>query len=275
MNRKTTKRLIIENICLLIPLILYGLYKNGYLIYIRKLTNFINIFKNIYLVIIALLVKIIYDLIKYKKINFDYDLVNLILVSMVMPYNINILVYTVTLIVSFIISDYLQKYFKFNRVCFIILFIVLINGLIFNFSYLNPIENKFTFSFTFFDYLFGKSTGGISSTSIIFSFIAYIYLVNTLYYKKDIPLVINIVYLFLGFIYYLITKNDILLNSELIFSSIFIATLPKYSPSSFKGQIIYSIVIGILSFILYMLFNNVLLIYLAILLSSCIFLNID
>ena len=274
MNRKDYKRLIIENIIILIPFFLYGLYKNGILIFQRGFIYISLIFKNIYFLLISIVIKIIYDLIKNKKILLDYNLIYLILVSMIMPYNMNILVYTLILILTFISSNLLEKYIKFNKVCYMFIIIFLINGLISNFSFNNILEDKFSYSFSLFDILMGRSIGGISSTSILLSFIGYIYLINTLYYKKNIPLAINLTYVILAFIYYLITNNNIIVNSELIFSSIFIATLPMYSPYKDIQQIIYGILVGIITFILYILFNSIWVIYLSILIISIITLNI-
>ena len=273
MKKKTTKRLVIENIILLVFFVFYGLYKNGYLIYQRGLINKIWLFKNIYLVLIAILIKIGYDLIKNKKIIINYDFVYLVLVSMIVPYNTNLIVYTIVLTITYIISNILEKYFKFNKVCSMFLIIYLVNGLIINFSYDNLLEANFAYSFSLFDILAGRSIGGISSTCIILSFISYIYLVNTLYYKKEIPLVINITYLLLSFIYYLVTNENIILNSELIFSSIFISSLPEFSPYLEKLQNIYGIFTALLSFILLVLFHNLATIYLSILVSSIIFMN--
>lgn len=268
MKRKSYKKIILENLILLIPFILYGLYKNGILIYQRGFINQILIFKNIYFVLIAIGIKIGYDLVKDKKIILNYDFIYLILVSMIIPYNTNILIYTIILLLSYILSNFLEKKLQFNKVCFMFLLIFLINGLLENYSYNNILEAKFTYSFSFFDILMGRSVGGISSSCILFSLLSYIYLLNSFYYKKNIPLCINITYLFLSFIYYLITKDNIIINSELLFSSVFIATLPKYSPYKEKMQIIYGLLIGVLAFILYVLFNNLAFIYLSIFLVS-------
>ncbi len=268
MKRKSYKKIILENLILLIPFILYGLYKNGILIYQRGFINQILIFKNIYFVLIAIGIKIGYDLVKDKKIILNYDFIYLILVSMIIPYNTNILIYTIILLLSYILSNFLEKKLQFNKVCFMFLLIFLINGLLENYSYNNILETKFTYSFSFFDILMGRSVGGISSSCILFSLLSYIYLLNSFYYKKNIPLCINITYLFLSFIYYLITKDNIIINSELLFSSVFIATLPKYSPYKEKMQIIYGLLIGVLAFILYVLFNNLAFIYLSIFLVS-------
>ena len=269
MKKKKTSYLVIENIILLIPLIIYGIFKNGYLIYEKGYINFYQIFKPLYLVLIGIIIKFIIDLIRYHKIKIDYNLVYVILIGMIMPYNINLIIYSISLLILYIITLYLEKYFKFNKVCFIYLIIILINCIFNKFTFANILESKFTYSFTFFDLLMGRSIGSISTTSIIFSLLAFTYLTFSFYYKKDIPLFINISYIILSLIYLLITKNNsYLLNSEVLFASIFIATLPKYSPLRRINQIIYAISIGIFTFILSILFNKVISIYIIIFILS-------
>ncbi len=269
MKKKTTKDIVIINIILLIPLIIYGIFKNGYLLYERNLIPFYIIFKPLYLTIISILIKFFFDFITTKKINVNYNLLYMILISMIMPYNINILVYIITLIITYLLTSLLETKFKFNKVALIYLIIILINSIFNGLTFQNPLESTASFNFSFLDLLMGRCIGGISSTSIIFSLLAYTLLINSYYYKKDMPLFINISYLFLSFIFYLITHNsDILLNSELIFASIFIAPLPKYSPYKVKGQVIEGILIGIISFIISILFNKVISIYISIFLVS-------
>lgn len=272
MKNNKTKDLVILNVVLLIPLLLYGIYKNGYLIYIKNLINFIEIFKPLYLIIFSVVIKFGVDLIKYRKIKMDYNLVYAILIGMIMPYNINYLVYIVSFISLYVITLYLEKYIKFNKVCFIYLIIVLVNVIFKEFTYLSLLEQKYSFSFDFLDLLIGRSIGGISSTNILFSLIAYVILINNFYYKKDIPLVINISYLGLAFIYFILTNNSmLLLNSELIFASIFICSLPEYSPYKGKMQIVYGVIIGIISFVISIFFNSVIAIYIATFILSLFF----
>lgn len=269
--KKTVNKLIKENICLLIPFIIYGIYKNGYLIYQKNLINFLVIIKPLILCLIGVIIKIIIDYIKDKKIQMDYNLIYVILIGMIMPYNINIFLYIVLFLILYIISLFLNKYLKINKVCFIYLAVILIHFIFNDYTYLNPLEQNYNFSFEFIDYLFGRGIGGISSTNIFLSLVAYIYLINNFYYKKDIPFVINITYLILSFIYFFITNNSsFLLNSELIFASVFICTLPEYSPYKVSHQIIYSISIGIISFIVSVAFNNIIAIYIATLIVSII-----
>lgn len=268
--KKDLKSLIKENIYLLIPFILYGIYKNGYLIYQKNLISFIKVLKPFYLCIIGIVIKIVIDLIKYKKINFDYSIIYVILLSMIMPYNINYLIYIFLLSILLFLSTYIKN-IKINKICLIYLIIILINGLVGEFTFLNPMENKFVYNFEFLDYLFGRNIGGISSTSIILSLISFAYLLNNFYYKKDIPFIINLTYLICAFLYFIITNNvSLLLNSELIFASVFIAPLPEFSPYKKEHQIIYAILIGITSFMISLFLNKVIAIYISIFLVSFI-----
>lgn len=274
MKKKNIKALVIQNLILLIPFILYGVFKNGYLIYERGLINFASIFKPLYLIIISIFIKCIIDLILYRKIKFDYNLLSLVLVAMIMPYNINLLVYTITLLFTYLISLFLNKKFKLNTVCFIYLITVLVNSLMYSFTYQNILESTFNYNFSYFDLLMGRNIGGIASTSIFFCLIIYIYLTNNIYYKKNIPLAINITYLFLALIFFLITKNNnYLLNSELLFGSIFISTLPLSSPYRRLSQIFYGIFIGLVAFIVAVCFNSTISIYIATMVAS-LFVNI-
>lgn len=274
--KKTVNRLVKENILLLLPLIFYGIYKNGYLIYQKELINFILIFKPIFLVLINIVIKTGLDFLIYKKIKIDYNFVYVILIGMIMPYNINIIMYLLLFTIAYYLSLLLDKILKINKVCLIYIFIITIHFIFNDFSFFNPLEQNYAFSFEFLDYLFGRNIGSISTTSIFLSLLAFIYLINTYYYKKDIPFVINLVYLILAFIYFILTDNSaLLLNSELIFASIFIAPLPEYSPYKKSSQIIYGILIGSISFLISITFNSILAIYISILIISTLYLLIS
>ena len=269
MKNSKTSDLVLNNIYLLIPLIIYGIFKNGYLIYEKGLINIFMILKPLYLVLIGFIIKIIIDLIKYKKVKIDYNLIYVIVIGMIMPYNINILLYIVTFTLTYIFSLFLEKYIKVNKVCLMYLIIVLVNALFNEFTFMSILEQNYVYRFDFFDLLIGRCVGGISSTSILFSLIAYAILINNYYYKKEIPFVINITYLALAFIYFIINNNsNLLLNSELIFASIFVCTLPEYSPYKEKNQIVYGIMIALIAFIISIFFNSILSIYIATLILS-------
>ncbi|MBQ8901504.1 MAG: RnfABCDGE type electron transport complex subunit D [Bacilli bacterium] len=269
MKNSKTSDLVLNNIYLLIPLIIYGIFKNGYLIYEKGLINIFMILKPLYLVLIGFIIKIIIDLIKYKKVKIDYNLIYVIVIGMIMPYNIKILLYIVTFTLTYIFSLFLEKYIKVNKVCLMYLIIILVNALFNEFTFMSILEQNYVYRFDFFDLLIVRCIGGISSTSILFSLIAYTILINNYYYKKEIPFVINITYLTLAFIYFIITNNsNLLLNSELIFASVFVCTLPEYSPYKEKNQIVYGIMIALIAFIISMFFNSILSIYIATLILS-------
>ncbi len=271
MKVKNTKSLIIQNILIFIPFLLYGIYKNGFLIYEKGLINLVSVFKPFFLIIIGIIIKIGIDILMYKKIKIDYNFVYVFLVGMIMPYNINYLIYIITFLISYFLALLAEKKLKleFNKVCFIYLIIILINSLFNSFNYQNILESNYNYSFTFLDLLMGRNIGGVSSTSIFFSLISYVYLTYSIYYKKDIPFIINLTYLLIIFIYFFITHdNTILLNSELIFASIFVATLPEYSPYKVINQIIYSILIGLIASFISIFFNSIISIYIAIFLVS-------
>lgn len=269
--KRSLNFLIKEQIFLLIPLILYSLYKNGYLLYQKELICFVSIFKIIFLILISVVIKIVIDYIKHKKIILDYNLLYVILIALCMPYNINILMYTVLFFILYILSIYLDKYIKINKVCLISLIIILINGIIFDFSYLNPLEKNYSFNFTVIDLLMGRSVGSIGTTSAIFVIVAYLYLLNNFYYKKNIPLAINATYLILYLIYLLIFKDSaFLLHNELIFASVFVATIPEFSPYNEKMQLLYGVLIGLLSFAITILVHPYIAPYLSIIIVSTI-----
>ena len=258
------KDLVLLNILLLIPLIFYGIFKNGYLLYEKNLISAILIFKPLYLVLIGIIIKILIDLIRYKKILIDYNLIYVILIGMIMPVNIDLILYTISFVILYIITLFIEKYIKFNKVCFIYLIIILINFLINDFTFKSSLELSYNYSFEFLDLLMGRLVGGISSTSILFSLLGYTILISNYYYKKDIPLYINITYLILSTIYYFITKdNSYIINADLIFASVFISVLPLYSPYKVNNQIIYAVFIGVISFIISIVFNPIISIYFA------------
>ncbi len=269
MKKLSTKDLVLREIYLLIPFIFYSLYKNGYLIYSKGLISGVMIFKIIYLVLISMGIKFVLDFIKYRHLKIDYNLIYAILVPMIVPYNINLVLYSIVFLISYLISFFLSKYLKWNAICFSYLLIILGEYLIFGLDFRTPLEINYEFSFSLVDLLMGRLTGGIASTSIFFSLLAFTILIYNFYYKKDIPLSLNLTYIILTFIYFLITKDShFILNSEVIFASIFIAPLPEYSPFKRGWQIIYGILIGIITFIITITFNSVISVYLAIFIVS-------
>ncbi len=275
MKVKSIKKLVLERMLLLIPFLIYGLYKNGYLIYARGFISLYEVFKPLYLCLISLVIKIIYDIISSKSIKIDENFLYVMLIALIMPYNISYIVYTIGLMILYPLSLYIEKYFTFNIVCFWYIILIIINSLVIKFSFLSPIEEALTYKFSLLDIFLGRDIGGISSTNMLFGLGIYLYLIYDFYYKKDIPLYINISYLLCSGIYFFLTNDSsYLLNSELLFGSLFVSTLSSFSPIRPSNTFLYSIAIGILAFFISLYINDIISIYVATLLISML-LNIQ
>ena len=61
MKNSKTREIVMNTIYILIPLLIYGVYKNGYLIYEKGLINFFDILKPLYLVLIGIIIKYEYS----------------------------------------------------------------------------------------------------------------------------------------------------------------------------------------------------------------------
>ena len=105
------------------------------------------------------------------------------------------------------------------------------------------------------DFFFGTVPGGLGTTSVILSILAYLYLTYKNALKWRIPLIyigtVFIVTYFIGFL------NDVglwypiiqILSGSLIFCAVFMATDPVTSPVTPTGQVVYGMGLGILTVI--------------------------
>ena len=130
---------------------------------------------------------------------------------------------------------------------------------IFNkFSFLNIYEVSNKFNMNAIDYLFGKGSGGIFTTNILLLIISYIILCCSKIYKKNIPIYSLVVFLLLSVIYCLFTNSvEIILNmlftNGILFSFIYVGSEPVSSSYTKVGELIYGIIVGLLTFLLYLI----------------------
>ena len=245
-TKMTIDKYILRYIYGLIPLILYGIYKNGILLFNLDLINFLDIFKIIYLLIISIIIYIIYCLIFKKKIKINLEILNILIIPLFMPTSINLLIYTTTLFIGLIINHYLSKVLKYNNTAFMILFILLFLVIFNNYNYLNIAEATKNYSFSSLDLLFGRNTAGIASSSIIIGLLLIIYFSIFTIYKKEITL--SSIISFILLIGILNNFNIInILNGNAILSFILIAPDMLSTPIKRNEKIIYGIIIGLLS----------------------------
>lgn len=251
----------------LIPLIIYGFYKNGINLYMRKYVNLYGMFKPLIFVIlgalIGIIVNIIYD--KIKKSNrkmvdsifSSFHIIYGILIACISSINTNLLLFScVTFIVLFI-----SKFVNFNKLNVISLtslIIFLIMTLLNKFTFLNAYESSANFNMDAIDYLFGKGSGGIFTTNIILICISFIILYTNKAYKKVIPIYATITFSIFTIIYCIIQHDiahilEMIFTNGILFSFVFIASESTSSSYTKTGQIIYGILVGILTFVLYLI----------------------
>lgn len=269
-SKITIDKYILRYIYGLIPLIMYGIYKNGILLYNLNLINFLEIFKILYLLIISLIIYTIYCLIFKKKIKLNLEVLNILIIPLFMPPSVNILIYTITLFIGLILNHYLSKVLKYNNTTFMILFILLFLIIFKNYNYLNLAEATKSYSFSFLDLLFGRNTAGIASSSIIIGLLLIIYFSIFTIYKKEITLssIISFI-LLIGLLNNFNIVN--ILNGNAILSLILIAPDMLSTPIKRNEKIIYGIIIGLLSAIFTQYVDNYCGSIIAILLISIIY----
>lgn len=241
----------------LIPVVGYSLYKNGFLLYQRGLIDFFIIFKPLIYIIIPIIICLIIDYFKYKKINLKLDHFRWIFVSLFIPINTNILIYSLLLLIFILVEKKFISKINLNFSLLFKIILILILILLKEYNYLNLMEQNFDYAYNVLDFIFGHTSGGIASSSLIFSLITYIILSFNIYYKKSIPIVSILTYSFLILILYFSNLSHLLFGNiaGIFLAYVLFATDFKYSPYNYKGQIIYAFFLGILTVIFNLIFN--------------------
>ena len=207
----------------IIPLLIFGFYKNGikgydgiYILHplILDLVGFAS----------GALVSIILE--KKKPLTSFYPFYGLLSASLVFP-NTSIIVFGLICFISLFIYKKINKN-NVNIVCVIALIVILISNF-YETSYLNLVINSNT-NLDGLDYLLGKGSAGLNASCTLLSLASYLYLSTKDFYKKEIPLYSFLIYSILMVIY-LSFIGDInslfvrLLSNGTIFSLVFVSTM--------------------------------------------------
>lgn len=232
----------------IIPLLIFGFYKNGI-----KGYDGIFILHPLILDLVGFasgaLVSIILE--KKKPLTSFYPFYGLLSASLVFP-NTSIIVFGLICFISLFIYKKINKN-NVNIVCVIALIVILISNF-YETSYLNLVINSNT-NLDGLDYLLGKGSAGLNATCTLLSLVSYLYLSTKDFYKKEIPLYSFLIYSILMVIY-LSFIGDInslfvrLLSNGTIFSLVFVSTMGTTSSYTKRGRICYALILGILMFIL-------------------------
>lgn len=232
----------------IIPLLIFGFYKNGI-----KGYDGIFILHPLILDLIGFasgaLVSI--NLEKKKPLTSFYPFYGLLSASLVFP-NTSIIVFSLICFISLFIYKKINKN-NVNIVCVIALIVILISNF-YETSYLNLVINSNT-NLDGLDYLLGKGSAGLNASCTLLSLASYLYLSTKAFYKREIPLysfltysILMVIYLsFIGDINSLFVR---LLSNGTIFSLVFVSTMGTTSSYTKRGRICYALILGILMFIL-------------------------
>lgn len=232
----------------IIPLLIFGFYKNGI-----KGYDGIFILHPLILDLVGFasgaLVSIILE--KKKPLTSFYPFYGLLSASLVFP-NTSIIVFGLICFISLFIYKKINKN-NVNIVCVIALIVILISNF-YETSYLNLVINSNT-NLDGLDYLLGKGSAGLNASCTLLSLASYLYLSTKDFYKREIPLYSFLIYSILMVIY-LSFIGDInslfvrLLSNGTIFSLVFVSTMGTTSSYTKRGRICYALILGILMFIL-------------------------
>lgn len=252
----------------LIPLMIYGFYKNGIQLLEKELVSVLGMLKPLLFIITGIviggLVNIISEkFIKKQKISIidalfsSFHILYGLIIACLLSINTN---YFLFVIITFTIL-LLSKIFKIksiNLIALTTLIIILLTYIFGEFSYLNLYESSTILNLNAVDYLIGRGSGGLATTFISGLIFSLIILLTEKTYKSEIPLYSIITFTIFIIIYAIYKSNianifEILFTNGILFSLIFVA--PDSISSSYTkiGKIIYGLLTGILTFCLYLI----------------------
>ncbi len=233
------------------PLLLYGIYKNGILLYNKGLISFGLVFRPLIFVLAPFIIYLLLNLIKEKKLKIDYLALSWLLIGFFTPPYMSITTYCLVVFVCVFISIFLPKKINWSLLAKLSLVIILLIYSAYN--YQNLLEMETEYSFSYLDLLWGRSIGGVCSTSAIFAVVCFCILLTDPYYKKEIPIISSITYFILGALYYVIFHDLSLLTTNIagvLLAFITLASIPNYAPYIVKARMIYAVSLAILTFII-------------------------
>lgn len=242
----------------IIPLIIYGLYKNGYLLVSNGYLNPFDAYKIILYPIICISLSIVFSF-AFKKRS-DQLLLFGIIMGLASPYNFNMIIYSIVVALFMFIVTFVPNKYKVNEAALLITILIIINYFGKSISIFNPMEISNMYSYSLVDLFFGRGASYLFTSSIFWLIISFMILSFIKTYKKNIPIISSSVFILLSLVYMIITHNyldtiKLLLNGTTFFSFIYLATINESSPSTNKITYIYASLIGLMSFIFIFLFD--------------------
>ena len=176
------------------------------------------------------------------------------ILTLSLPIKTPILFYILSVLIYLLGSDYLKR-FKINVLSIVRLLLIFLLVVLNKYSYMNVYEDNVLTAYTTFDMFFGRIVGSMGGVSSVLLIISYIILLFNPSYKREIPIFIIITYFIVSLGFGMFTHDikdalKLMLSNEVLFPSIYVATVSIASPILNNKKIIYGVGIGILGFIL-------------------------
>lgn len=286
-SKNSTNKMMMHLLIALIPIVIFSIYKNGYIPYSHGLISFIEIFDPIVKIFIGSLtsfvIESIYALIFRKKnyLKNSYAFFPGLFLALILPLHVPIYVLVIASIVASVSKLVCGGFGKniFNPALFGYLFVVLVfSSVLTTDNYFNayeldtiskptPLTNASMVSGigdyeqlvepygSLSDFLIGTIPGSLAETSALLCIVAFIYLTVTGTIKWRIPLVyVTTVFLITFGIGRLLGQGIYyplfhLFSGGLMFGAVFMATDPVTSAVTPIGQILQGFLLGIITVI--------------------------
>lgn len=264
-SSKTKKGVLL----ILFLMLTFGVYKNGFKYYQTNLLGAHDVLKIVLYPIISIIIQVIYIKIIQKKSLKSEDIIESLVLAILLPVRFPLSLYLVTLLIYFLVKYFFkQKINTISLICLYKVFIMICNAFL-GLNYENIIENSNPYFYGIVATLFGSSVGGLGTTNIFLIIILFLIMQNDFYYKKSLVFYMLMPFFLLTILSDALTTHNIiitnLLNSDIVFASVFLLPEPGKTPAVPTVAKIYAFLIGIFSFLLVNFFSLNDMVYLVIL----------
>lgn len=292
-SKNSSHRMMMDILIVLLPIIIFGLYKNGIVPYINGKIHFLEMLYPIIFVFLGgtftyIIEKMYVFLILKKRGNelqqymyTSFAMLPGILLSLVLPVNTPIWVLLFGSFMAVVLGKMINGGFGKNIfnptaigvLCIATLYILDVD--IVN-LFVTDSSDK-----SLINLLFGSFFGTIAETANLFCLVAFIYLSFRKVIKRKIPILYIITVFIMSWVIGHVNHFDFsyslfqILSGGLLFAAIFVATDSVTSPTTPIGQVIYAIGLGILTVVFRYLLKSSLAIFISILLMNLLVKGLD
>ena len=291
-SKNTTDKMMFNLLLALIPIIVFTVYKNGFLPYQAGKVELIYAFYPLLFILLpalfSMFIETIYAIIILKKRNKDiikyikssYSFFPGLFLGLILPINMPIWIVLLGAFIAtlskMVFGGFGKNWFNPALMGYLFIFIFFANYFQVNGGYLNKLEIDTISSSTpltnsmvtegigsyetlvkpygnLFDFFTGMIPGSLGETSSLLCLVALIYLIITGVVKWKITLVYLLTVFFATFLIGNINNLGMwyplfqVLSGGLMFGAVFMATDPVTSPTTFQGQILYGLFLGIIT----------------------------